>query len=106
MLTNNYFCTLKYKIMKGILPVYCRTMGYVVLLLSVFVPLFMFMFGMINDSNLLFTKASIKLLILDGEELFSLPVADGKGDGYFALRLWQNHVRFADFQVANIDNLK
>ncbi len=48
MLTNNYFCTLKYKIMKGILPVYCRTMGYVVLLLSVFVPLFMFMFGMIN----------------------------------------------------------
>lgn len=63
MLTNNYFCTLKYKIMKGILPVYCRTMGYVVLLLSVFVPLFMFMFGMINDSNLLFTKASIKLLI-------------------------------------------
>ena len=49
--------------MKGILPVYCRTMGYVVLLLSVFVPLFMFMFGMINDSNLLFTKASIKLLI-------------------------------------------
>lgn len=63
MLTNKYFCTLKYKIMKGILPVYCRTMGYVVLLLSVFVPLFMFMFGMINDSNLLFTKASIKLLI-------------------------------------------
>ena len=52
MLTNNYFCTLKYKIMKGILPVYCRTMGYVVLLLSVFVPLLMFMFGMINDSNL------------------------------------------------------
>ena len=63
LLTNNYFCTLKYKIMKGILPVYCRTMGYVVLLLSVFVPLLMFMFGMINDSNLLFTKASIKLLI-------------------------------------------
>lgn len=30
---------------------------------------------------------------MDGEELFSLPVADGKGDGYFALRLWQNHVR-------------
>ena len=49
--------------MKGILPVYCRTMGYVVLLLSVFVPLLMFIFGMINDSNLLFTKASIKLLI-------------------------------------------
>lgn len=48
---------------KGILPTYCRTMGYTVLLLSVFVPLMMFMFGMINDSNLLFTKAAIKMLI-------------------------------------------
>ncbi len=63
MLTNNYFCALKYKVMKGILPVYCRTMGYIILILSVFVPFMMFMFGMINDSNLLFTKASIKLLI-------------------------------------------
>lgn len=49
--------------MKGILPVYCRTMGYVILILSVFVPLLMFMFGMINDSNLLFTKAAVKLLV-------------------------------------------
>lgn len=49
--------------MKGILPVYCRTVGYVVLILSVFVPVLMFMFGMINDSNLLFTKAAVKLLI-------------------------------------------
>lgn len=63
MLTNNYFCALKYKAMKGILPVYCRTMGYIILLLSIFVPLIMFMFGMINDSNLLFTKAAIKLLV-------------------------------------------
>lgn len=63
MLTNNYFCALKYRVMKGILPVYCRTMGYVILILSVFVPILMFMFGMINDSNLMFTKASVKLLI-------------------------------------------
>lgn len=33
------------------------------MLSSVFVPLVMFMLGMINDSNLLFTKAAIKLLI-------------------------------------------
>ena len=49
--------------MKGILPTYCRTMGYTLLILCVFLPLMMFMFGMINDSNLLFTKASVKLLI-------------------------------------------
>ena len=63
MLANNYFCTLNAKIMKGILPTYCRTMGYTLLILCVFLPLMMFMFGMINDSNLLFTKASVKLLI-------------------------------------------
>ena len=49
--------------MKGILPTYCRTMGYTLLILCVFLPLMMFVFGMINDSNLLFTKASVKLLI-------------------------------------------
>ena len=49
--------------MKGILPTYCRTMGYTLLIPCVFLPLMMFMFGMINDSNLLFTKASVKLLI-------------------------------------------
>ena len=49
--------------MKGILHTYCRTMGYTLLILCVFLPLMMFMFGMINDSNLLFTKASVKLLI-------------------------------------------
>lgn len=63
MLTNNYFCLKNTFMIKGILPTYCRTMGYTVLLLSVFVPLMMFMFGMINDSNLLFTKAAIKMLI-------------------------------------------
>ena len=63
MLANNYFCTLNAKIMKGILPTYCRTMGYTLLILCVFLPLMMFMYGMINDSNLLFTKASVKLLI-------------------------------------------
>ena len=63
MLANNYFCTLNTKIMKRILPTYCRTMGYTLLILCVFLPLMMFMFGMINDSNLLFTKASVKLFI-------------------------------------------
>jgi hypothetical protein len=38
-------------------------MGYTLLILCVFLPLMMFMFGMINDSNLLFTKASVKLFI-------------------------------------------
>lgn len=40
---------------------------------------------------------------MDGEELFRQSVENGKGDGYFALRLWQNHVLFTDFQVNNIE---
>lgn len=36
---------------------------------------------------------------INGEELFRLPVELGKGDGYFALRLWKNHVRITGFEV-------
>lgn len=36
---------------------------------------------------------------VDGKELFRLSLAEGQGEGYFALRLWKNHVRFADFKV-------
>lgn len=38
--------------MKGIFPASCRLLGYVLLLLSVFVPLLMYMFGQVNDANL------------------------------------------------------
>ena len=37
--------------MKGIFPASCRLLGYVLLLLSVFVPLLMYMFGQVNDGN-------------------------------------------------------
>lgn len=36
---------------------------------------------------------------MDGEELFRLPLKEGKADGYYALRLWQNHVRLTGFKV-------
>ena len=35
----------------------------------------------------------------NGEELFRLPVADGQADGYFAIRLWKNHVKVKNFTV-------
>ena len=50
--------------MKGIPTHLLQNHGiYSLLILCVFLPLMMFMFGMINDSNLLFTQASVKLLI-------------------------------------------
>ena len=35
----------------------------------------------------------------DGEELFNLKILNGQTDGYFAIRLWKNHVRFKDFKI-------
>ena len=52
--------------MKPLLPVFCRPMGYVILLLSMFIPFGMFFLGKINDGNLLFYKECIKLLMMIG----------------------------------------
>lgn len=49
--------------MKGILPPPCRWAGYALLLLSVFVPMLMYMFGMIDDGNLLYVKLGMKSAI-------------------------------------------
>lgn len=49
--------------MKGILPVPCRVAGYALLLLAVFVPMLMYMFGMVHDGNLVLVKLGMKLVI-------------------------------------------
>ena len=49
--------------MKGILPVACRIAGYALLILSVFVPLLMYMFGQVHDGNLIYVKLGIKLIV-------------------------------------------
>lgn len=46
--------------MKGIFPPPCRWAGYGLLLLSVFVPMLMYMFGMVDDGNLLYVKLGMK----------------------------------------------
>ena len=50
--------------MKALLPVFCRPLGYVILVISMFIPFLLLMQGMVTDSNLLFYKECIKLLIL------------------------------------------
>lgn len=64
--------------MKGILPVACRYVGYALLILSVFVPLLMYMFGMVHDGNLLYVKLCIKLVIWIS--LFMIFLAKAKGE--------------------------
>lgn len=52
--------------MKALLPVYCRPLGYVVLLVSLFIPFILVMQGMVTDRNLLFYKECTKLLMMAG----------------------------------------
>lgn len=54
---------LKIKKMKGILPNQCKTIGYVILACSIFLPAILYIMGYINDSNFMLAKATIKVLI-------------------------------------------
>lgn len=53
-------------IMKALLPVYCRPLGYVVIALALFMPFIMLMLGRVTDANLLFYKECSKLLMMLG----------------------------------------
>ena len=50
--------------MKALLPVYCRPLGYVVLLVALFIPFILVMQGVVTDTNLLFYKECTKLLMI------------------------------------------
>lgn len=52
--------------MKALLPVFCRPMGYIILLFSIFLPFVLYFLGKINDGNLLFYKECLKLLMMFG----------------------------------------
>lgn len=49
--------------MKGLFPHQCKPIGYALLILSVFIPLLLSMFGMVHDKSLLFIKLGMKLAI-------------------------------------------
>ena len=50
--------------MKALLPVYCRPLGYVILVFALFIPFILVMMGKVTDTNLLFYKECTKLLIV------------------------------------------
>lgn len=52
--------------MKALLPAYCRLLGYAILLLSIFSPFILMMYGIITDDNLLLCKEIIKLFMIVG----------------------------------------
>ena len=66
--------------MKALLPVFCRPLGYVILVISMFIPFLLLMQGMVTDSNLLFYKECIKLLMILGAMtiIFALSRNEGR----------------------------
>ena len=52
--------------MKALLPVYCRPLGYVILIVALFLPFILVMMGKVTDTNLLFYKECNKLLMIVG----------------------------------------
>ena len=52
--------------MKALLPVYCRPLGYVILIVALFLPFILVMMGKVTDTHLLFYKECTKLLMIVG----------------------------------------
>lgn len=52
--------------MKALFPIFCRPLGYVILLIALFIPFFLVIQGMVTDNNLLFYKECVKLLMMVG----------------------------------------
>ena len=52
--------------MKALLPVYFRPLGYVILIVALFLPFILVMMGKVTDTNLLFYKECTKLLMIVG----------------------------------------
>ena len=52
--------------MKALLPVYCRPLGYVILVFALLIPSILVMMGKVTDTNLLFYKECTKLLMIVG----------------------------------------
>ena len=49
--------------MKAIFPVFCRPLGYALLIISVFLPMLGYMFGMVDEQNFLYVKLAMKFVI-------------------------------------------
>ncbi|TYK34967.1 hypothetical protein [Bacteroides pyogenes] len=52
--------------MKALLPVFCRLLGYIILLIALFIIPVLYMQGLVTDRNLLFYKECTKLLMMAG----------------------------------------
>ncbi len=81
--------------MKALLPIYCRIVGYVVLLLSIFLPFILVIYKVITDENLMFYKESVKLCMIIG--LLMILLARTKDENAETDRIRIKSMRYAFF---------
>ncbi|WP_455591389.1 hypothetical protein [Bacteroides sp.] len=65
--------------MKALLPVYCRPLGYVILVVALFIPFVLAMRGMVTDLNLLFYKECTKMLMMVGALMILFALSKNEG---------------------------
>ena len=100
--------------MRGFLPFWCRIAGYVLLLLSVFVPLTMSLFGAVHDGNIILVKLVMKLVIW--MSLFAIFLSKTKDEDevvglrakalQYALYLWGVYYVVMLVRSAMLENLQ
>ncbi|WP_321333168.1 hypothetical protein [uncultured Bacteroides sp.] len=81
--------------MKAMLPVFCRPLGYVILVLSLFIPFLLVMKGMVTDSNLLFYKECTKLLMMLGALMILMALT--KNESHETERVRVSAMRYSVF---------
>lgn len=73
--------------MKALIPSFCRPMGYIILLISVFLPFLLLMWGVINDQNLIFYKECTKLLMMAGALMILLAISKNESQQTEKIRI-------------------
>ncbi len=81
--------------MKALLPVFCRPLGYLVLVVALFILPLLYLQGMVTDQNLLFYKECTKLLMMAGCLLIIFALS--KNENYETERIRNSAVRNAVF---------
>lgn len=73
--------------MKALLPIFCRPLGYIVLVAALFIPIILAMLGKVTDNNLIFYKECTKLLMMAGALMILLALTKNESQQTEQIRI-------------------
>lgn len=73
--------------MKAILPIFCRPLGYAILVIALFIPFILAIFGKVTDNNLVFYKECTKLLMMAGALMILLALTKNESQQTEQIRI-------------------